>query len=249
MTSSSRRLPLAPIAAALLLLRAPGSVASAQEKVTYDDQVQRILVQNCGKCHGDEKQKAGLKMSTYSGVMQGSSGGPVVASGDPDESVLYLAITHRREPNMPPGGTKIADAAIETIRKWIEGGLLENGGSAAKPKKKKNSALAAVTVSTERPAEPPPLPQDLLLEPVVASARPGALVSLATNPWAPLVALGGQKQVLLYDTRTLDLLGILPFPEGLPTTLSFTRDGRLLVAGGGKAAATGKLVADRKSVV
>ena len=237
---------LTPLIAALI---APVSFvafaggAAAQEKITYDDHVQQLLVQHCGKCHGEEKQKAGLDVSSYSSLMRGSSGGPVVASGDPDRSVIYLAVTHRREPTMPLGGGKIPDAAIEMLRKWIEGGLLESSGSAAKPKKKANPALAAVVASIEKPAEPPPLPEDLLLEPAVVTPRPGAIVSLASNPWAPLVALGGRRQVVLYDTRSLELLGILPFPEGLPHALSFTRDGRLLVAGGGKAGASGRVVA------
>jgi hypothetical protein len=41
------------------------------------------------------------------------------------------------------------------------------------------------------------------------------------------------KQVALYDTRTLEFLGVLPFPEGVLCDLKFSRNGRLLLAGGG----------------
>lgn len=227
------------------------SVARAQQKVTYDDNVAPIVQQRCARCHSEEKQKGGLLATTYAGILAGSSGGAVLVAGEPEQSNLYLSITHKREPNMPPGGEKIPQAEIDTIKKWIEGGLLENGGSKAKAKKKK-AAEPKVIVALGKPAEPPPLPKDLVLEPVVTSARAGALESLAANPWAPLVALGGQQQVLLVELAPAaangaapgapELAGILPFPEGLPQCLAFSRDGRTLIASGGRGANSGRVV-------
>src|SRR6185503_14095419 len=49
--------------------------------------------------------------------------------------------------------------------------------------------------------------------------------------------------VLLYHADTLDLIGILPFPEGLPRSLKFSRNGQLLIAGGGIGAKSGKIIA------
>ena len=66
--------------------------------------------------------------------------------------------------------------------------------------------------------------------------------SLATSPWAPLVAVTSQRQILLYNTTTLHLVGVFPFPEGQPNIVRFSRDGRLLLAGGGRPAASGKVV-------
>jgi hypothetical protein len=43
----------------------------------------------------------------------------------------------------------------------------------------------------------------------------------------------GQRQVLLFDTRSLELAGILPFPEGDPVSLAFTPNARYLIVGGG----------------
>src|SRR5688572_23720271 len=91
---------------AVAVLAGAAAAARAQEKVTYDDQVGRLLTQHCGKCHGPERQRAGLDVTTYGGVLKGSSGGAIVEAGDPDASVLYLAITHQREPTMPPGNGK-----------------------------------------------------------------------------------------------------------------------------------------------
>src|SRR5947208_11844361 len=83
-----------------------------------------------------------------------------------------------------------------------------------------------------------PLP----LDPVVKTARANAITGLASSPWAPLVAVGGQKQVLLYNSDTLELVGVLPFPEGVPHVVKFSRNGSLLLAGGGRGAKSGRVV-------
>src|SRR5256885_5951928 len=73
----------------------------------------------------------------------------------------------------------------------------------------------------------------------MSTPRPGATTALAASPWAPLVAVAGQKQISLYNTDTLQLLGVLPFPEGIPYVLRFSRSGTVLLAGGGRGGASG----------
>jgi WD40 repeat protein len=57
-----------------------------------------------------------------------------------------------------------------------------------------------------------------------------------------LVAVAGQKQVLLFQSDTLELLGILPFTEGQPVDVKFSRSGQLLLANGGVGAKSGRVV-------
>src|SRR5262249_34095936 len=82
----------------------------------------------------------------------------------------------------------------------------------------------------------------LTLEPVVKVSRASAVTALASSPWAPLVAVAGQRQVLLYNSDNLELLGVLPFPEGVPYVLKFSRNGSLLLAGGGRGGKSGRVV-------
>ncbi|MEM8735927.1 MAG: hypothetical protein AAGG44_16985, partial [Planctomycetota bacterium] len=98
-----------------------------------------------------------------------------------------------------------------------------------------SSAATAMLGSTSlgKPDGPPPMPEQLLKEPVLETERSSAIAAMAASPWAPLVAVGGQQQVSLYHCETGDLLGIIPFPEGEPQLITFTRDGmQLLIAGG-----------------
>jgi hypothetical protein len=87
------------------------------------------------------------------------------------------------------------------------------------------------------------MPEHLLLEPVVSTDRAGGTPALAANPWAPIVAVAGQKQALLYHTETLELLGVLPFERGFIESLTFSRNGQLLIAGGGRGGKVGGMVA------
>src|SRR5262249_25593224 len=93
-----------------------------------------------------------------------------------------------------------------------------------------------------KPAVPPMPPNPPRLAPLVRAARDTAVTALAASPWAPLVAVGGQKQVLLYHCDTLELLGVLAFPEGTPHVLKFSRNGSLLLAGGGRGGKSGRVV-------
>ena len=53
------------------------------------------------------------------------------------------------------------------------------------------------------------------------------------------MAVAGQKQVALYHTESNDLLGVIPYPEGIPQVLRFNRDGGYLLVAGGTHASMG----------
>ncbi len=210
-------------------------------KITFDDHVRPIFAQKCASCHNPDKKNADLDLTNYSNLMQGGASGAVIEPGDASASYLYALVTHEDEPSMPPESPKIADEMIETLRKWIDGGVLENAGSSAKAAKTKKYDLALEAPSTERP-ETVPMPARLSLQPVLFTPDRTAIDALATSPWAPLAAVSSQKQVLLYHTQSLELIGVLPFPEGTPRVLKFSRNGGLLLCGGGVAGASGRVV-------
>lgn len=214
----------------------------AADKITYEDSVLPIFRNHCLKCHNANDNKGGLDLTMFSGVLKGGGSGTGVVSGDPDGSKLFKAITHAEEPNMPPNAPKISEKDIDVIKLWIAGGLLEASGSKAIVASKPKIDLALAGPVVGKPEGPPPMPADLLLEPTVRTARASVSTGLASSPWAPLVALGGQKQVLLYNTDNLELAGVLSFPEGFPADLKFSRNGKFILAGGGYGAKLGLVV-------
>ena len=210
-------------------------------KISYDEHIRPIFREHCLTCHNSNQKKGDLALDHYGGVMSGGASGEVVLAGDVGSSRLYALVSHQDEPKMPPNQDRIADAKLELIKKWIEGGALENPGSVAKVSQQPTIDLGASSGGT-RPEGPAAMPEGLFRQPLMHTKRVGAVTALATSPWAPLVAIAGQKQILLYNTDSGQLLGVLPYSEGLPHVLKFSRSGSLLLAGGGRGASLGKVI-------
>jgi WD40 repeat protein len=209
------------------------------EKVTYNDHVLPIFRARCGSCHNANDKKGGLIVDNFAGLMAGGSSGVVVEGGDPGSSYLWSLVNHESEPKMPPNASKLPDNELASIKKWIEGGLLETSGSTAKIKK--SMSVAKIEVTGARPAEVA-MPQKYLGDPVTQSQTVNAVTALACSPWAPLAAVSGHKQVTLFNTQTAEVLGVLPYPEGQPQIIKFSRTGDLVMVGGGRGGASGKVV-------
>jgi hypothetical protein len=218
-----------------------GSVAQ-EGAVTYSEHVLPILQNHCLGCHNADKKKGDLDLSTYASSMAGGGSGDVVAAGDSGASSLYKVVAHLTDPKMPPKKAKISDAEIAVIKKWIDGGLIEAPGGKAKKSKGPKVDLELKVSAAGKPAGPVAMPEDLLLEPEIRTAKAESVTALAASPWAPVAAVGSQHQVVLYNTDTLEVAGILPFPERRPQILKFSRSGALLLAGGGRGAQLGRVV-------
>jgi WD40 repeat protein len=234
-------LPTARILSAVLLCGLPLS-AHAQDKVNFEDHVKPIFRAKCFSCHNTNKKTADLDLSNYTAMMQGGGSGASIEPGSPDDSYLFMVINHDTEPYMPPKSDKLPDEMIQTVRKWIEAGAPENSSSKVMLPKKPKVSLSVDVSAGARPEGPPPMPDVLGLEPIVHTAATTAVSAIATSPWAKLVAVAGQKQVVLYSSETLQPMGVLPFPEGQARVLKFSRNGALLLAGGGRGASKGLAV-------
>jgi WD40 repeat protein len=221
--------------------------AKPAEKINFQDHVAPILRAKCGNCHSAGEAKGGLVLESFSAVMQGGASGAVVEAGDLDNSRLWALVSHKEQPAMPPK-EKLPDDTLAVIRKWIDGGALETKDSKPQVKKKAALTLNATNVTGDKPEGPPPMPEGLSTEPLEVSPRGNAVTALAASPWAPLAAVSGHKQVLLYNLDDQTLAGVLPFPEGTVHVLRFSRNGTLLLAGGGRGGQSGRgVVFDVKS--
>lgn len=222
----------------LVVLLVPCATAfAAVPKITYEEHIRPILREHCFACHNQGKATNDLALDSYERIRKGGASGEVITPGDPDGSYLYSLITHKDEPHMPPRGEKLPADKLEILRQWIAGGALKDSGARAEIKKP--MVNLAMIAGTARPAGPAVMPEGVFRQPAVYTPRPAAITALAASPWAPLVAIGGQRQIVLYNTDSAELAGVLPFPEGIPFSLRFSRSGKLLLAGGGKAASRG----------
>lgn len=210
-------------------------------KVTFDQHVLPVLNMHCVGCHKGDSAKGGLDLSTYAKTMEGGASGAVVKAGDSESSRLWRVTAHKEQPFMPPKKPMIDKEQVDLLANWIQQGALENAGSKPVPVKPK-AEVGLMSVKRGKPDVVPMPTTPLRRDPVVTTAKPNAVIALAASPWAPLLAVGGQKQVLLYHGDTMELLGVLPFNHGTPTVLKFSRNGSLLLAGGGRGGQSGKVV-------
>ena len=233
---------VAGLACGLLASSASTVMAADAPKVTYIDHVLPILRAKCLTCHNTDKKSGGLDLSNFTAVKTGGGSGEIFDPGNSGASILWKVINHDEEPKMPPNTEKLPAEMLAVIKNWIDGGALETTGSKALASKKPKMDLKLAAAPTVRPEGPPLMPERMSLAPVIKTRTTTAITSLAVHPWSPLAAVPGQKQVLLYNTATLELLGVLPYPEGIPQVLKFSRSGQLLMVAGGHASAQGKVI-------
>ena len=112
-----RNLHLVTITSVLLA----AATARAADKVTFEDDILPIFRNKCLKCHNADKMRADLDLSTYDATMTGSGNGPVLAGGDPGESLLYKVVAHLEKPTMPPKA-KLPDGEIEMLKNHVDHG-------------------------------------------------------------------------------------------------------------------------------
>jgi len=87
-------------------------------QVDYGSQIQPIFDSKCTQCHGN---LAGLNLSSYENIMQGSNNGDVIIPYDYANSELWQRINSGQ---MPPGNNDLTDAQVNLIAQWIDEGAL-----------------------------------------------------------------------------------------------------------------------------
>ena len=230
-----------PVVATVLALLAGGPLR-AEDAPTYEKGVAGILREHCGGCHNPDRKRGGLDVTSHAALLSGGSSGESIAPGDAEGSYLFQLVTHASEPKMPPEADKLPAEAIEALRRWIAAGAPERDGAAA-PKKK--PAATIVPAAAAGPSGPLVAPPRMSRQVRSTAARPTTVTALDASPHGDVAATGGRGQVLLHDLAAggaFGLVGVLPFPEGVVKTLRFSPDGRLLVAGGGEGAKSGRVV-------
>ena len=217
-------------------------VLASPEKPNFQDDIIPVFEQSCNSCHNPDRARGGLDLTSINAILAGGSSGEVSLPGDPDGSLLYLLPARLQEPHMPPRGEKIEKSQLLLIKNWIAQGMLPT--ASGKPMKKKKSLvnLALGSVSMGKPEGPPPMPKHLSLQPSLVTDRAFAPSAMASAPWSPLVALAGQKQVILYNTENLQISGILPYEDGFIESMNFSRNGKLVIASGGRGGKSGNVV-------
>jgi hypothetical protein len=109
--------------------------AAAKKGVSYATDIKPIFDKSCVKCHGEEKPKAKLRLTSLEEALKGKGGKDgsrekVITPGKSVESQLLLSVAHAGDDQdgwMPPPKNKanigpLTPAQIGLIRAWIDQG-------------------------------------------------------------------------------------------------------------------------------
>jgi Protein of unknown function (DUF1553)/Protein of unknown function (DUF1549)/Planctomycete cytochrome C len=171
----------------------------------FESKVRPVLAERCFRCHGPEKQKAGLRLDSREAMLKGSESGPVIVPGQPEKSLVIKAIQQQGDLKMPPD-EKLPDEAVANLGEWIKAGAPWPGtGIAAAP------ALESwKTHWAFQPVSKPAPPQVDHLDRVQTPIDAFILAELEKQGLT--FAAPADKRTLL-RRATFDLIGLPPTPE------------------------------------
>ena len=120
------------ITAALWIGTAPVSFADNAADASlehFEQHIRPLLIAKCVKCHGDQRQEAGLRLDSREAMIRGGDSGSVMVPAESDESLVIEAIKYESF-EMPPGGP-LSEQEIRHFEHWIDAGAPWPDGDAA----------------------------------------------------------------------------------------------------------------------
>jgi hypothetical protein len=194
----------------LLLLLPAGSVQA--EPDLFRDRVAPLLQERCLSCHGPEKKRGGLDLSTRAGVLAGGDSGPALVPGAAQRSRL-LQMVSSPGAKMPRTGPKLTAGEVALVREWIDNGARWPGEVVLKEK----PASEQETWWSLQPLRRPVLPR------VKANGwqhNPVDVFLLASLEKYGLSPSPEADRRTLLRRVTFDLTGLPPTPEEIEAFLN-----------------------------
>jgi hypothetical protein len=115
----------------VLLAGAWSSNASAQDAISFTEDVYPVLELRCLECHqpgGPGYETSGLDLRSYDGLMKGTKHGPIVVPGSAFTSNLIAVIDGRTDASlrMPHNRKRMSKCERLLLRFWVSQGAKDN---------------------------------------------------------------------------------------------------------------------------
>jgi mono/diheme cytochrome c family protein len=95
----------------------------AGSNISFANQVLPIFQAYCIECHGGQRTREGLDMTTYNALIAGSNNGTVLIPGNANDS-LFIELIEQGE--MPSRGAAPSSAELQILIDWVNQGALNN---------------------------------------------------------------------------------------------------------------------------
>ena len=93
----------------------------AASETFFETRVRPVFAEHCARCHGEKRQKAGLRFDRPDDLTKDDGAGPIVLAGNPANSRLVHVLRHKGEIRMPPK-KRLPDRDIEAVAAWVQAG-------------------------------------------------------------------------------------------------------------------------------
>jgi cytochrome c553 len=192
---------------------APAAEPDGQAARHFETRVRPLLLGQCVRCHGPEKQKGGLRLDGAAGLAKGGTSGPAVRPGDPDHSLLIQAVRQTGELKMPPD-KKLSECEVGDLADWVRAGATWPGYEAVKPAAPFTPEQRAFWAFKPVKDRQPPAVKDgsRVISPV------DHFILAALEPKDLTLAPPADKRTLLRRV-TFDLTGLPPTPDEIDAFL------------------------------
>ncbi len=180
---------------------------------SYYRDIRPILQKNCAGCHQPSSKASGLDLTTFAAFKSGGSRGGAFVAGQPAESLIIKYLTGAMKPVMPLGGAPLPPEQIATVREWITAGARDDTPAS-------DGAISS--------------------QPTVYH-QPPVITALRFSPDGKTLAVSGNREVLLHNADGSGLIRRMQGQAERILAVDFSRDGSLMIAGGGTPARFGEV--------
>src|SRR5436190_3720390 len=179
---------------------------------SFTRDIKPVLQKQCQGCHQPSSMASGLDLTTFEAFQKGGKRGSAFLAGKPEESLAIRYVTGAMQPRMPLGQPALKTEEVDLFRAWILDGA-------------KNDSAPEETSS----AGP------------VVYMQPPVITAVRYSPDGQTIAVSGNREVLLHKADGSALLQRFQGKAERILSVAFSKDGGLLIAGGGTPARFGEV--------
>ncbi len=93
-----------------------------KDQITFfESKIRPVLVDKCYACHGPTAKMGGLRVNSVAALLKGGQSGPAIIPGEPNQSLLVVALRQTTLLKMPQGG-KLKPNEVADIEAWVQMG-------------------------------------------------------------------------------------------------------------------------------